>query len=128
MLHRACAVQVVLFLSVLFTLRWPYAIMENVAGLLSGAPLHVAPCFPCLPHTPEERGLWGVSASTCRCAALPWLPAAAGDTMQRILQAAVSAGYQVKWRLLNTGSYGVAEVSVGALLACGAAAEIVYVC
>ena len=38
------------------------------------------------------------------------LPAAAGDTMQRIIQAAVSAGYQVRWRLLNAGCYSLAEV------------------
>jgi len=39
-----------------------------------------------------------------------FLSAAAGDTMQRIIQAAVSAGYQVRWRLLNAGCYGLAEV------------------
>lgn len=30
--------------------------------------------------------------------------------MQRIIQAAVSAGYQVRWRLLNAGCYSLAEV------------------
>ena len=32
----ACCAQVALFISVLFTLRWPLSIMENVNGLLSG--------------------------------------------------------------------------------------------
>lgn len=42
-----------------------------------------------------------------------WPTTAAGDTMQRIIQAGVSAGYQVRWSLLNVGSYCLAEVRSG---------------
>ncbi len=52
-----CA-QVALFVSVLFTLRWPLAIMENVCGLLSGGWLGHSGSTPCDWSAQSKRGCW----------------------------------------------------------------------
>jgi hypothetical protein len=112
--------QVPLFLEILSELRWPYAIMENVVGLLSserqrarlrgrfqlegGCAWQARPACPASPPKLAAQPA-ATLAGLCLASCL-----AAEGTMQRIMQAAVSMGYQLTFRVLNAGSYGTAQV------------------